>query len=309
MSLKPTPARPLKGDASKVFKLFKSGDDSNFMVAMSLVDSVLEGLEVLLDDLNVTQEGKIKSGKRFEGSEKNQHHLNALLMALLASSASERAQALRDQTKIISITTAAIPQLSVFPNLKEVKLYIGVDCLVENLTCFGSTPSLECLTLYSQAVPFNSGKKSAQLKSLKGLAAPNLLSLTTAGLELLDINGLENCSKLQDVLLQRNQELKDITALSRTAPSLVNLSLAGSLAIENLMPLKKAHNLEFLDVSSLEKIRNLSALKNCTKLQYINFSNCKSLHSFDDLCMTTISDKYPATPHTFMVQMNFLWST
>ena len=293
MSLKPVRARPLKGDASKVYKLFKSGDDSNFMVAMSLVDSVLEGLEVLLDDLNVTQEGKIKSGKRFEGSEKNQHHLNALLMALLASSASERAQALRDQTKIISITTAAIPQLSVFPNLKAAKLYIGADCLVENLACFGSTPFLEYLTLYSQAVPFNSGKKSAQLKSLKGLDAPNLLSLTTAGLELLDINSLENCSKLQHVFLQRNQELKDITALSRTASSLVNLSLAGSLAIENLMPLKKAHNLEFLDVSSLEKITDLSALKNCTKLQYIDFSNCKSLHSFDGLCMATISDKYP----------------
>jgi len=293
MSLTPARARPLKGDASKVYKLFKSGDDGNFMVAMSLVDSVLEGLEVLLDDLHVTQEGKIKSGKRFGGSEKNQHHLNALLMALLASSVSERAQALRDQTKIISITTAAIPQLSVFPNLKEAKLYIGVDCLVENLTCFGSTPFLEYLTLYSQAVPFNSGKKSAQLISLQGLDAPNLLSLTTAGLELLDINGLENCSKLQEVFLQRNQELKDITALSKTAPSLVNLSLAGSSAIENLMPLQKAHNLEFLSISMLEKITDLSALKDCTKLQYINFGNCKALQSFDGLCMETISDKYP----------------
>ena len=52
MSPSSSRTRPLKGEASKVYKLFKSGDDENFMVAMSLVDAVLDGLEVLLDDLH-----------------------------------------------------------------------------------------------------------------------------------------------------------------------------------------------------------------------------------------------------------------
>jgi hypothetical protein len=126
-------ARPLKGEASKVYQLFRSGDDGNFKVAMSLIDAVLDGLEVLLDDLHVTDDGQIKSGERFEGNDKNQHHLNALLMALVASSPSEQAKDLRDKTKIIKITTASIPALSAFPNLEEADLYIGVESVVDNL--------------------------------------------------------------------------------------------------------------------------------------------------------------------------------
>jgi len=286
-------ARPLKGEASKVYQLFKSGDDGNFKVAMSLIDTVLDGLEVLLDDLHVTDDGQIKSGKRFEGNDKNQHHLNALLMALVASSPSEQAKDLRDKTKIIKITTASIPALSAFPNLEEADLYIGVEAVFDNLDAFGSTPTLKHLSLYSQAVPFNSGKNSAQLKSLKGLDAPNLISLTATGLKLLDINGLERCSKLENLTLQRNQELAGIDAVSKIAPSLVNVNLAGSLAIESLKPLQKAANLEFLSISFLEKITDLSALKDCTKLQFLDFSQCKAIESIADLPMATIRDKRP----------------
>ena len=286
-------ARPLKGEASKVYKLFKSGDDGNFKVAMSLIDTVLDGLEVLLDDLHVTDDGQIKSGKRFEGNDKNQHHLNALLMALVAASPSEQAQDLREQTKVIKITTAAIPALSAFPNLEEATLYIGVESVVENLEAFGSTPKLKSLSLYGQAVPFNSGKKSAQLKSLKGLDAPNLISLTATGVKLLDINGVEGCSKLLDLNLQRNQELASIDPVSKIAPSLVSVNLAGSSAIESLKSLQKATHLEFLSISVLEKIADLSAIKNCTKLEYLDFSHCKSLESIADLSMATFSDKRP----------------
>ena len=286
-------ARPLVGEASKVYKLFKSGDDGNFKVAMSLIDTVLDGLEVLLDDIHVTGDGQIQSGKRFEGGDKNQHHLNALLMALVASSTSEQAKDLRDKTKIIKITTASIPALSAFPNLEKADLYIGVESVFDNLDAFGSTPTLKHLSLYSQAIPFNSGKNSAQLKSLKGLDAPNLISLTATSLKLLDINGLERCSKLENLTLQRNQELASIDAVSKIAPSLVNVNLAGSLAIESLKPLQKAANLEFLSMSLLEKITDLSALKDCTKLQFLDFNQCNALESIADLSMATIRDKRP----------------
>jgi hypothetical protein len=255
-------ARPLNGEASKVYKLFKSGDDANFMVAMSLIDTVLDGLEVLLDDLHVADDGQIKSGKRFEGNDKNQHHLNALLMALVSASPSEQAQHLREKTKIIKITTAAIPALSAFPNLQEVTLYIGVESVVENLEALGSTPSLKSLSLFAQAVTFNSGKKSAQLKSLKGLDAPNLIHLTATGVKLRDINGIEGCSKLEDLTLQRNQNLASIDPVSKIAPSLVSVNLAGSSDIESLNPLQKANLLEFLSISFLEKITDLSEIKN-----------------------------------------------
>ena len=56
MSLSESRARPLLGEASKVYKLFKSGEHANFILAMSLIDAVLEGLEVLLDDLHVTDD-------------------------------------------------------------------------------------------------------------------------------------------------------------------------------------------------------------------------------------------------------------
>ena len=286
-------ARPLKGEASKVYKLFKSGDDSNFKLAISLIDTVLDGFEVLLDDIHVTDDGQIKSGKRFEGNEKNQHYLNALMMALLASSPREQATDLRNKIKIIKITTASIPTLSAFPNLEEVNLYIGVESVVDNLHAFGSTHALRHLSLLSQAVPFNSGKKSAQLKSLKGLDAPNLISLTATGLKLQDIDGLEHCSKLESLTLQRNQGLAHIDAVSKIAPSLVNVNLAGSLAIESLTPLQTATNLEFLSISFLEKITDLSALKDCTKLQFLDFSQCKALESIEDLPMATICDKRP----------------
>ena len=286
-------ARPLRGEASKVYKLFKSGDDGNFKVAMSLIDSVLDGLEVLLDDIHVSDNGQIQSGKRFEGGDKNQHHLNALLMALVASSTSKQAKDLRDKTKIIKITTASIPALSAFPNLEVADLYIGVESVFDNLDAFGSTPALKHLSLYCQAVPFNSGKKSAQLKSLTGLDAPNLISLTATSLKLLDINGLERCSKLENLTLQRNQELVSIDAVSKIAPSLVNVNLAGSSSVASLQPLRKAANLEFLSISCLDKIIDLSAIKNCKELKYIDFSWCKALESIADLPMAIIRDKHP----------------
>ena len=133
MSPSSSRTRPLKGEASKVYKLFKSGDDGNFMVAMSLVDAVLDGLEVLLDDLHVSDDGQIKSDKRFKGNDKNQHHLNALMWYVLTSSPSRKAEEFRDKVKIINTTTSSIPALSTFPNIEKVIIRIGLESVIENL--------------------------------------------------------------------------------------------------------------------------------------------------------------------------------
>ena len=167
MSPSSSRTRPLKGEASKVYKLFKSGDDGNFMVAMSLVDAVLDGLEVLLDDLHVSDDGQIKSDKRFKGNDKNQHHLNALMWYVLTSSPSRKAEEFRDKVKIINTTTSSIPALSTFPNIEKVIIRIGLESVIENLIFLGSTSSLKSLSLQIQHTPFNlSGKKPGQLKSL-----------------------------------------------------------------------------------------------------------------------------------------------
>ena len=112
MSRSGSRARPLSGEASKVYKLFKSGEHANFILAMSLIDAVLEGLEVLLDDLHLTDDGQIKGDKRFKGNDKNQHHLNALMWTLLTSSPSKKAKELCDKVKMIDTTTSSIPALS-----------------------------------------------------------------------------------------------------------------------------------------------------------------------------------------------------
>ena len=174
---------------------------------MSLIDAVLEGLEVLLDDLHLTDDGQIKGDKRFKGNDKNQHHLNALMWTLLTSSPSKKAKELRDKVKIIDTTTSSIPALSGFSNIEKATIRIG-RIVTENLTFLGSTPSLKSLSLQIQHTPFNlTGKKPGQLKSLKGLDAPNLISLT-ASAGLLDISGIERCTKLEELILSSNQELR-----------------------------------------------------------------------------------------------------
>ena len=293
MSPSSSRTRPLKGEASKVYKLFKSGDDGNFMVAMSLVDAVLDGLEVLLDDLHVSDDGQIKSDKRFKGNDKNQHHLNALMWYVLTSSPSRKAEEFRDKVKIINTTTSSIPALSTFPNIEKVIIRIGLESVIENLIFLGSTSSLKSLSLQIQHTPFNlSGKKPGQLKSLKGLDAPNLISLT-ASTGLLDVFGIERCTKLEELILSSNQELESLTPVSKIAPSLVNVELSNSPAIVGLEPLRKAANLELLSINFLERITDLSPLKNCAKLKYFEFRGCKSLKSISDLNMATISNQRP----------------
>ena len=293
MSRSGSRARPLLGEASKVYKLFKSGEHANFILAMSLIDAVLEGLEVLLDDLHVTDDGQIKGDKRFKGNDKNQHHLNALMWTLLTSSPSKKAKELCDKVKIIDTTTSSIPALSGFSNIEKATIRIGVESVTENLTFLGSTPSLKSLSLQIQHTPFNlTGKKPGQLKSLKGLDAPNLISLT-ASAGLLDISGIERCTKLEELILSSNQELESITPVSKIAPSLVNVELSNSPAITSLEPLQTAASLELLSVNFLERITNLSALKNCAKLKYFEFRGCKSLKSISGLNMATISNHRP----------------
>ena len=174
----------------------------------------------------------------------------------------KKTKELRDKVKIIDTTTSSIPALSAFSNIEKATIRIGVESIAENLTFLGSTPSLKSLSLQIQHTPFNlTGKKSGQLKSLKGLDAPNLISLSLQVLDFLTFLVLKDAQNLRSSYYQATKNWRALLQCQRIAPSLVNVELSNSPAITGLEPLQTAASLELLSVNFLERITNLSTQK------------------------------------------------
>ena len=99
-------------EASRIYELFKSGEHANFILAMSLIDAVLEGLEVLPVTSTTTDDGQSRR-QAFKMLTKI-NIICCLMWTLLTSSPQKKPKNFAIKPKIIDTTTSSIPALSVF---------------------------------------------------------------------------------------------------------------------------------------------------------------------------------------------------
>ena len=94
---------------------------------------------------------------------------------------------------------------------------------------------------------------------------PNLEILNCACNSISDVNGIENCPKLTDVILWNCFSLNDISALD----SLSNLKFLDidSTSVSDILALSDCYNLEFLFMDNCNKVDDIFSLSVLTKLR------------------------------------------
>ena len=79
MTEAPARLKPLKGEASRIFKLCLEKDLYTALQGLELAAALGEPLEGVLAEVSVDDEGKLVRGKRFTAKDKTQAILDALL--------------------------------------------------------------------------------------------------------------------------------------------------------------------------------------------------------------------------------------
>ncbi len=85
--------KPLKGDASRIFKLCLEKDTQTALQGLELAAALGAPLEGILAEVSVDDQGKLLRGKRFTAKDKTQAILDALLLQQLGMAAKGSAEA------------------------------------------------------------------------------------------------------------------------------------------------------------------------------------------------------------------------
>ena len=80
MTPQPTRLKPLKGDASRIFKLCLEKDPKTALQGLALAAALGAPMEGVLAEVKVGADGNLERGKRFTAKDKSQAILDALLL-------------------------------------------------------------------------------------------------------------------------------------------------------------------------------------------------------------------------------------
>ncbi len=280
--------KPLKGEASRIFKLCQEKDRQTALQGLELAAALGATMEGVLEGVTVDAEGQVVRSKRFTGNDKTQPVLDALLLQQLGLAAKGTPEAkLRDAITTLVCKVCVLPDLSAFAGLTSARITLDPDFSGQDVAPLGTMARLQSLVLTTGLMY---GQAHATLPSLKGLDAPRLQTLDASALQLADISGLSGCTRLQRVDLRGNAKLTSIAALEASAGSLEWLDIAYCPEIASLKPLRDATRLRWLDIGGLKKIKNLSDLKKLKRLEAIELSSCEALTSLEDLPLKQMSD-------------------
>lgn len=297
-----TRLKPLKGEASRIFKLCLDKDRKTALQGLELAAALGMPMEGVLDDVTVDASGKIVRGKRFTGNDNTQPVLDALLLQQLGMAPQGTPQArLRDAITMLVCRVAVLPDLSNFAGLVSASITFSADFKGQDLQGLGKLATLQALTLGTGLVMY--GQDRATLGSLKGLQAPKLEVLDASFMDLADIGGLSACPRLRRVKLRGNTRLASIAGLQASADTLEELDIAYCDAIMSLQPLRESKQLRVLDMAGLERLADLSDLKKLTRLEALDFSGCEALTSLAGLPMKQLASDLPApgeTPSSYL---------
>ena len=284
-----TRLKPLKGEASRIFKLCLEKDALTALQGLELAAALGAPLEGVLNEVSVDEEGKLVRGKRFTAKDKTQAILDALLLQQLGMAAKGSPEAkVRNAITTLECRVPVVPDLSTFAGLKTLKITFSGAFKGEDLVGLGSLPKVKSLTLSTGLVMY--GDERATLGSLRGLDAPLLEEFEASFLDLADVEALSGCRKLKRVELRGNQRLASIDSLKPSAGTLQDLDIALCSALNSLKSLREATRLRYLDMAGVDRVTDLTDLKKLTGLESIELSGCEGLTSFKGLPLATLSD-------------------
>lgn len=285
--------KPLKGEASRIFKLCQDKDRKTALQGLELAAALGAPMDGVLEGVTVDAAGKVVRSKRFTGNDNTQPVLDVLLLQQLGMAAPGSPQAqLRDAITTLVCRVAALPDLSNFAGLKSANITFSADFKGQDLQGLGKLATLQALSLGTGLVMY--GQDRATLGSLGGLQAPMLEVLDASFLDLADIGGLSACPRLRQVKLRGNARLASIDGLQASAGTLQELDIAYCDAVASLKPLREATHLRVLDIAGLERLADLSDLKKLTRLEALDFSGCEALTSLSGLPMKQLASDLPA---------------
>ncbi len=289
MTEAPARLKPLKGEASRIFKLCLEKDPKTALQGLELAAALGAPLEGVLAEVSVDDEGQLVRGKRFTAKDKTQAILDALLLQQLGLAAKGSPEAkVRNAITTLECRVPVVPDLSAFAGLKTLKLTFSGTFKGEDLTGLGSLAKLQSLTLSTGLVMY--GEERATLGSLHGLDAPLLEEFDASFLDLADIDALSGCRKLKRVDIRGNQRLTSIDSLKPSAGTLEDLDVAYCSALSSLKSLRDATRLRFLDMAGVDHVTDLTDLKKLEKLASIELSGCEGLTSFKGLPLANLFD-------------------
>jgi Leucine-rich repeat (LRR) protein len=303
MTEAPARLKPLKGEASRIFKLCQEKDRKTALQGLELAAALGATMEGVLEGVTVDAEGQVVRSKRFTGNDKTQPVLDALLLQQLGMAAKGTAEAkLRDAITTLVCKVCVLPDLSAFAGLKSVNITLASEFKGVDVAALGSLSKVTSLTFDTGLILY--GQERATLHGFDGLDAPQLQELDARYLHISDIRGLSSCKKLKRVNLQGNVDLTSIDGLKPSAPTLEVLDLGSCIAVASLQPLREATRLRRLDINGLKHITDLSDLKKLTGLKGLDISGCKGLKSLKGLPMKAMSsemDDDEASPSEYLV--------
>ena len=118
MTEAPARLKPLKGGASRIFKLCLEKDLHTALQGLELAAALGEPLEGVLAEVSVDDEGKLVRGKRFTAKDKTQAILDALLLQQLGLAAKGSPEAkVRNAITTLECRVPVVPDLSTFARL------------------------------------------------------------------------------------------------------------------------------------------------------------------------------------------------
>lgn len=284
-----TRLKPLKGEASRIFKLCLEKDTQTALQGLELAAALGAPLEGVLDEVSVDGDGKLVRGKRFTAKDKTQAILDALLLQQLGIAAKGSAEAkIRDSITTLECKLPVLPDLSLFAELRSLKITLSGAFKGADLTGLGSLSKLKSLTLTTGMVIFGDG--GATLGSINGLIAPMLEEFEASNLDLADIDALSGCRKLKRVDIRGNQRLTSIDGLKYSSGTLEDLDIGYCASVNSLKSLREASRLRYLDMGGVDQVTDLSDLKKLTALESIELSGCEGLTSFKGLPLASMRD-------------------
>jgi Leucine-rich repeat (LRR) protein len=285
--------KPLKGEASRIFKLCLEKDRKIALQGLELAAALGAPLEGALEGVSVDAEGKLVRSKRFIGNDKTQPMLDALLLQQLGMATPRSPEAnVRDALTHLVCKIAVLPDLSAFAGLISAHITLAAAFEGQDTAPLGTMARLQSLTFSTEWVTCKQIRTQprATFASLRGLYAPNLETLDASCLDIGDIESLASCKRLQRVNLRGNKRLTSIEALAPSASTLEWLDIGDCPAITSLATLRQAKRLRWLDLSGLKGLTSLSDLKDLKQLEGLKLYGCESLTSFDGLPLQAMSD-------------------
>lgn len=281
--------KPLKGEASRIFKLCLEKDTQTALQGLELAAALGAPLEGVLDEVSVDDEGRLVRGKRFTAKDKTQAILDALLLQQLGIATKGSAEAkIRETITTLECKLPVLPDLSSFAKLKSLKITLSGAFKSADLTGLGPLSKLKSLTLTTGLAVFGDGR--ASLGSINGLIAPNLEEFDASFLDLADIDALSGCCKLKRVDIRGNERLSSIDSLKHSAGTLEDIDIGYCASVNSLKSLREATRLRYLDMGGVDQVSDLSDLKKLTALESIELSGCEGLTSFKGLPLASMRD-------------------